>query len=358
MPTESPSGCRPPRILLTRLTSLGDVIHGLPVLNALRHHFPACRLAWVVEEHAGSLLLGHKALDELFFVPYRWRPDVSSVWAIGRRLRSFAPDISIDLQGRTQSAFLAWISGAKRRIGFGDRGRPGWSRLLNNVLVSISAAHIVDGNLELLKPLGIQSPEVCFNLPERSMERESIGRAIVEAGLEDGFAVINVGAGCPSRIWSASRYAAVAEFLGRVWGLPSVVVWAGQRELSRAKEAVDGAGGWGRLAGESTLFELAALLRRARLMIASDTGPLHLAAAVGTPCVGLFGPTSAQRTGPYGVEHVPVQSPLPAAPADCHPLAAPRLMNAIGVEAVCAACDRVLLRQGQFVSSFSVGAAV
>ncbi len=348
---------RPPRILLVRLTSFGDVIHGIPVLSALRRHFPAARIAWIAEEHAGALLRGHASLDELFVVPYKWRPTVSALQAVRRQLRKFAPDISIDLQGRSRSTLLAWMSGARWRIGFASRQAGGSARWLNTVRVAMSASHIIDGNLGLLGPLGIETPEVSFDLPERPADRDAVDRAIREAGLDGGFAVINVGAGCPSRIWSPSRYAAVAEFLGRAWALPSVVVWAGERELHWAKQVVDGSAGWSRLAGESTLPELAALVRRARLLIGSDTGPLHLAAALGTPCVGLYGPTSARRTGPYGAGHVAIQSPLPPRPQDCHPLAAPRLMEAIEVETVSAACDQVLLRESGFSSCLHIGVA-
>ena len=121
---------------------------------------------------------------------------------------------------------------------------------------------------------------------------------IAAADLADGFAVINPGAGWPSKLWPPERFAAVARYLGHDRGLASLVVWAGPEEQAWARTIVAGSEGHARLAPPTSLVELAAVLRRARLFISSDTGPLHLAAAVDTPCVGLFGPMPAGATGP------------------------------------------------------------
>ena len=331
-----------PRILIVRLSAIGDVIHGLPVLGALRERFPQARLAWVVEDRAAALLRGHPALDELIEVPRGWLKSPRTVWQLGRRLRGFGPDVTVDLQGLTKSAIAAWLSGARRRIGFGDEKGRELSRWLNTELVRTTSAHVIDCNLELLRPLGIESPAVRFDVPEQETDAAAAEAMIRQAGLADGFAVINPGAGWPSKVWPADRYAAVARHLGQHGGLPSLVVWAGAQERAWAEQIVAGLGGHGRLAPRTSLLELAALCRRARLFVGSDTGPLHLAVAVGTPCVGLYGPMPAERNGPYGPEHVALQEMRFEGSARQRRNASSELMEAIGVEMVCDACDWLL----------------
>jgi ADP-heptose:LPS heptosyltransferase len=176
-------------------------------------------------------------------------------------------------------------------------------------------------------------------------DRESAERMIGEAGLSGGFALVNPGAGWPSKLWPAERYAAVTRHLGHACSLPSLVVWAGPQERDWAEQIVAGSEGHARMAPNTTLTELAALTRRARLFVGSDTGPLHLAAAVGTPCVGLYGPMPAERNGPYGPGHVALQKMLFNGTSRQRRNAPGTLMEAIEVEHVCDACDRILKRQ-------------
>jgi len=337
---ESPS----PRILIVRLSAIGDVIHGLPVLCALRERFPQALLAWVAEERAAALLRGHKALDELIIVPRGWLKSPRVVWELRRRLRALRFDMTIDLQGLTKSAVAAWLSGCSRRIGFGDEKGRELSRWLNNRRVRTRRPHVVDCNLELLKPLGIESPPVRFDVPENEADRAAAEAMIRQAGVEDGFGVINPGAGWPSKLWPTKRYAAVAGHLGRAWGLPTLVVWAGQQERAWAAEIAAGSDGHGRVAPPTSLTELAALVRRARLFVGSDTGPLHLAAAVGTPCVGLFGPMPAERNGPYGIGHIALQRVRFEGSSRRRRNAPREVMEAITIGQVCEACDRILRR--------------
>ena len=139
------------------------------------------------------------------------------------------------------------------------------------------------------------------------------------------------------------RFGAVAQHLGAEYGLPTVVVWAGDEEHELAQQVVATAAGYSRMAPPTTLTELAALLRRARLLVASDTGPLHLAVAVDTPTVGLFGPMPCTRNGPYGPQHVAVQEVLLQGGSRARRRAT-NAMVAIAVDKVCAACDTILRR--------------
>ena len=160
--------------------------------------------------------------------------------------------------------------------------------------------------------------------------------------LGDSFAVINVGAGWPSKVWPAARFAAVAAHLGAAWSLPSLVVWGNEEERRSAEQVAAGSQRHALLAPKMTLSQLAVLARRARLFVGSDTGPLHLAAAVGTPCVGLYGPWPAEKHGPYGPQHVVVQKMCMEGSTRQRRRAPPIYMEAIGVADVCDACRRSL----------------
>jgi len=335
------------RILIVRLSAIGDAIQGMPVACGLRERFPGAFLAWAVEQRAAVLLRGHEALDELITLPRRWLNSPTTVWRLRGRLRAMKFDVAVDVQGLTKSAIVAWLSGAKRRIGFGDPWGRELSCWLNTELVDTTAEHAVDRNLQLLRPLGITAPAVRFQVPEHRPDRLAAEEMIRQAGLEEGFAIINPGAAWPSKLWPTDRYAAVARHLGGNHRLPSLVVWAGGEEHAMAEQIAAGSAGYARLAPPTSLTELAALARRARLFIGSDTGPLHLAAAVGTPCVGLYGPWPASRHAPYGPKHVALQRMFFEGSTRARRNAPPEFMEAISVELVCETCDRILSRQGR-----------
>jgi heptosyltransferase-1 len=340
----------PARILIVRLSAIGDVVHTMPLACALRERFPAAFLAWAAEQRAAALLRGHPALDELITLPRGWLKSPSTVWRVRRRLHALRFDTAIDAQGLTKAAILAWLSGARRRIGFGNAWGRELSRWLNTELVDTTAEHAVDRTLQLLLPLGIQAPAARFQVPEHPADRAAAEQIIRQAGLEDGFAIINPGAGWPSKLWPTDRYAAVAIHLGRTWRLPTLVAWGGQKERDLAEQTAAGSQGHAVVAPPTTLTELAALTRRCRLFIGSDTGPLHVAAAVGTPCVGLYGPWPAKGHGPYGPQHIALQELLLEASTRARRNAPISFMEAIHVESVCGACDQILKRDGRYAA--------
>ncbi len=335
------------RILIVRLSAIGDVIQGMPIAWALRQRFPEAFLAWAVGEAGATLLRGHEALDEVIALPRGWLKSPRTVWKLRRRLRAMKFDVAVEAQGLTKSAILAWLCGARRRIGFGDPWGRELSRWINTQRVDTTAEHVVDRNLQLLRPLGIDSPTVRFQVPEHPPDRAAAEQMVREAGVQSGFAMVNSGAGWPSKLWPNDRYAAVALHLGQQRGLPTLVAWGSRDERLAAGQIVAGSDGHARLAPPTTLTQLAALARRSRLFIGSDTGPLHLAAAVGTPCVGLFGPWPAEKHGPYGPKNIALQGEFFEGSTRQRRNAPAALMEAIGVEQVCEACDRILRRNGR-----------
>jgi ADP-heptose:LPS heptosyltransferase len=193
-----------------------------------------------------------------------------------------------------------------------------------------------------LEPFAVEGCSVDFDLPECEMDRRSARHLLGREGLNGDFAIINVGAGWESKLWREDRYAAVAKYLLEQWNLPSLVVWAGPAERKMAEAVVQGADSSAILSPPTTLNELASLSRQATLFIGSDTGPLHIAAAVGTPCIGLYGPMPAKRNGPYGIQNRSLQVRTLEG-TNIRPHRAPRdLMDAIDVELVCDTCDEIL----------------
>lgn len=336
-----------PRILIVRLSAIGDVVQCMPVACALRERFPNAMLTWAVERTAACLLQGHPALDELIVLPRGWLKSPKTVWQLRRRLRRMKFDTTIEAQGLTKAAVVARLSGAKRRLGFGDPWGRELSPWLNNELVDTPGIHVVDRNLRLLKPLGIDRPTVRFEVPEQQSDRAAAEEMVRQAGLQDGFAMINSGAGWPSKLWPNERYSAVASYLGRSCGLPSLVVYGGRDERLAAEQIVAHSEGHAQLALSTTLPQLASLARKSRLFIGSDTGPLHLAAATGTPCVGLYGPWPAKKHGPYGPQHIALQKMFFEGPTRQRRHASPKYMEAISIDDVCEACDQILRRKGR-----------
>ena len=232
-----------PRILLVRLSAIGDVIHAMPVACALRERFPDAYLAWAVEQRASELIEGHAALDERIVLPRGWLRSPAGVWRLRKQLRSRAFDTAIDVQGLTKSAAVAWLSGAKRRIGMDGRWGREISRWLNNELVDTGGLHAIQRGLMLLEPLGIRSAAVRFDVPLAAADRDAAATLIHRLGLDGGFALVASGAGWPSKLWPVDRYAAVAAYLGRRWDLPSLLIWGNDAELARAEKIVASAEG-------------------------------------------------------------------------------------------------------------------
>lgn len=341
-------GRKAPRVLIVRLSALGDVIHGLPVACALRAAMPEATIGWVVEGRNGDLLEGHPAIDHLIRAPRKWLKSPRAVLELRRRLRELRFDVTIDLQCLTKSAIAARLSGAKRRLGkAGEHGRE-LSQWFHNELVDVGGTHVIDHYLEMLRPLGIVAPEVRFDVPERADERRHAVGFLQRESLSAGkFAVLNPGAGWPSKLWPAERYGAVARRLREEQGLASVAVWGGAAERPLAEAIVAASDGAAKLAPPTTVLELAALCRRAALFLGSDTGPMHLAVAVGTPTISLHGPSVADWCGAYGPQNVRLQVASAERMANAMRSADDSAMREITVDMATEACAELLKRRGQ-----------
>jgi heptosyltransferase-1 len=333
------------RVLLVRTSSLGDVVHALPVLTALRRRLPRAKLGWVVEEPYAPLLAGHPDLDELIVVRLRqWGSHpfaagtLSGIARFLGDLDRFAPQVVLDLMGNHKAAVIAALSLAPRRVGHARAGRrePS-SALWLSERVPVAGTHAVDRALSLLDGLGLPREPADFGGDKLFRDPpQAAGTGVATAaghGAAGGapFALLHPGAGWGNKAYPPAWWGEAARRLHAATGVRTLVAAApGEEALAAAvvAAAVAGVSGGPGLSGAAAemlpaeqvpapdLPSLAALLRRAALMLGGDTGPTHLAHALGTPVLMVMGPTDPERHGPYGAPERVVVRRLPC--SFCH----------------------------------------
>ena len=333
----------PQRILITRLSAVGDCVQTMPLACAVRDLFPQAYIAWVAERAAAPLVETLAEVNRVIVVPKNVLRSPRAIWQIRRELRAERFDLALDPQSLMKSAALAWLSGARRRIGFAPPVGREIAPWLNGQRVRSQAIHRIDRYLELLRPLNVTLPPRRFGLRIPLAADSFAAEATAGPRLRGGYAVLNQGAGWDSRLWPTERYAEVARQLA-AWGVASLITWGSRRERTWAEEVVADAAGAAVLAPPTSLCELAALFQRAKLLLGADTGPMHLAAALGTPCVGLFGTTRREETGPQGPEHVLLQAAYDDADDRKRPGADNWAMRRITAPMAIAACRQILDR--------------
>ncbi len=337
-----------PRILLVKLSSLGDVIHTLPALEALRTLYPEGRLIWLVEEDHAPVLAGHPALDEIWLAPRLSRKSGAEGlrrWTLlARRLRKEPFDLVIDFQGLLKSALWVAFARSPRKLGYDLTREFSYLALTERLSPYDPDDHAVRRYLNLVRHLGAPEapPRFRLGLPltagEHSLVPPAEGRPL---------AVLHPGARWPSKLWPPERWAGLGDRLVRDHGF-RVAVTGGPGDRGLTAEIVAKAQTpLLDLAGRTSLAGLAAVFKAARLAVTADTGPMHLAAALGTPVAALFGPTAPWRTGPYGEGHEVVRLALPCSPCFRRQCPEPRCLADLPMEAALAAVEKILVSQGQ-----------
>ena len=316
------TGVEPPRrVLLVKPSSLGDVIHALPVAVALGEAFPAAEIDWVVNRPYAELLEAHPRVGRvLLFDRQRWGG--WGAWGRRRewkglvaRLRQVGYDVAIDLQGLARSALVTRASRAPVRVGLATARE--FSRLAYTVTVRPRdpEAHAVDRYLQVLRALGVSPPtEPRFELAAPEEARRRVEAALAQELVAEPIVCVAPGARWETKRWPPERFAEVAERLAAGDDARVIVVGTAEdADLARVigervgERALD----W---TGRTSLVELVALFERSALVLTNDSGPMHLAAAVGTPLVAVFGPTNPARTGPYSDRAAVVTSAAHCAP--------------------------------------------
>ncbi len=292
------------RFLVIRLGSLGDIVHTLPGVAALRDSFPGARIDWIVERKWAGLLRGNPILNEVIELdPRSWR----AIHACVRRLRAARYSCAIDFQGLYKSALLAFFSGAPRRIGFSRRfAREGGAALFYAPRLSPLPGHIVEQNLALAEGAGARRTACHFALSVPAEAQATADRRLASLGLREFF-VLSPGGGWRSKCWPAERYGELYRELAQRRGWRGVVNF-GPGESGLAEAVRRAAAPEHPVLLETDIPQLMALLRRAKIVVAGDTGPLHLAVGLGTPVVGLYGPTDPKRNGPYSADDIVVRN--------------------------------------------------
>lgn len=288
--------------LIVRLGALGDVVHAIPFAAALRREFPHARVDWMVEPRHADLLDLVSVVDRRIPADLRWlvrREERPRFLRTLRELRRVEYDVAFDLQGLVKSAVLARAVGPRRVVGFPRRHlREPLARVFYSAAPDPGAAtHVIYKNLALLAAVGVQDRRITFPL---SIPPSETVESVVQRFAPQGFVVINPGAAWPNKRWPTACFGAVAASIRQTYGWRSLVLWGpGEKEL--AHEVAEASAGAGEVAPPTSIPEIAGIARAARLMISGDTGPMHIAAAVGTPLVTLFGPTRPERNGPWAL---------------------------------------------------------
>jgi heptosyltransferase-1 len=294
-----------PRFLLIRLGSMGDVIHALPAAGALREAFPAAGIDWAIEPKWQRLLEGNPDISEVIPID---RKSAAGIFGTIRKLRATRYDAIIDFQALYKSAILAYASGAPKRIGFQRAyAREGFAANFYTERLNPSGPHKVDHNLTLARHAGARNSTPRFPLTIRAEDDEIVSRELAAHGI-GGFFVLNPGGGWRSKCWPPTRYGELHQKLTRNYRCRGVVT-VGPQEGELAKQLVAAAGDPPPVAIPLSLGPLMALLHRTKFVVSADTGPLHLASALGVPVVGLYGPTDPARNGPFSSSDVVVRNP-------------------------------------------------
>ncbi len=335
----------PRSILVVKLSSLGDVVHATPCLRAIRRRCPQTRLFLAVDSRNADIVRHNPNLDGL--VEARRETNLLRQWALMRQTLGNEGgadgwDLALDLQGTWRSAAWVYASGARHKEGRG-MFRPGWDWACE----PDPNQHAVKVCAELSRRAGFPAedlePEVHLS-PQDDEATESVLRS--EGFPPRGFVLLNPFSRWRSKEWPLDRYAELVRRIGGAFNVPFVVS-GGASEAHGAQCLVEAARGRHicSVAGRLTLGQAACLFARAALMVTGDSGPMHVAAALGTPVVALFGPTFPERTGPWGQSHVVIQYRRPPSHHTYRSDPAAIYMRAIPVEAVVEAVSRKLSEQ-------------
>lgn len=316
------------KILIVKTSAIGDVTHTLPALLSLRDHYRDAHIAWLVEEAAADIITGHPALNRVLVARRKsWLAELRA-GRVFRALREFVRfvrlvrdtryDLVIDFQGLLKSAIWVFLARGVRKAGFGrgmDHAELSYVVLNEPVPAVDMNRHAIERELLLLEGIGVPTTRIRYEIPI-SPEHESEAAALLRAsgiGEHDRVVAVSPMARWPTKLWEPAHFAAVADRLEHQ-GI-RVVFTGGPQDRSALDEICRVMTHKScRLDGRTSLKTLAAIYRRAQVLLTTDSGPMHLAAAVGTTVVALFGPTAPGRTGPYGPQHTVLRAGISCSP--------------------------------------------
>lgn len=305
-------------ILIIKMSSLGDILHTLPFAAALRQRFPKAKISWLVHPQFAGFVPDPPVIDEvLYFDKVKFNKmglidKLKYFCEMRDLLHSKHFDLVIDMQGLFKSAVLAAISGCDNRIGYCEM-REGSGFISRAICGSHRYDHVIERYLDVARYLGADVKGVEFPMPDLTKESAAVAEKLATAGVKGDYVVFVPGARWVTKEWPVEYYAKLAEkiaaegkYIVLAGGPDDAPKGAKIKELARLDAVAD-------LTGKTSLRELAALIKGSMFYISADTGPLHFAAALKKPLVAMYGPTKAERTGPYGSDKAAVL----LSPAQC-----------------------------------------
>ncbi|MGM0470927.1 MAG: glycosyltransferase family 9 protein [Bacillota bacterium] len=335
----------PTKILIIRLSAIGDVIHALPVAKAVRNAYPEAELTWIVESKAEDLIVNNSYLDHVIQLPKaEWKESFkSNKLGTLRRAKEFFDqlkeqqfDLAWDLHGLFKSGLTAYLSGAKLRVGPSDARECSGLFYHEQVELPDRQLHQIERNLLLAQGIGAESDELDYGIRVEPSVKQRVDSLVSDLELDNRpLVVINPLTSWTAKNWLLERYAKLADQLINELNV-EVIFTGGPSDREDVASILDSMSAQPlNLAGETNLQELAELYSRAEIFIGGDTGPMHLAAAMDTTVVTLMGPTTPQTHGPYGKQHTVIQADLSC--LECWERACPRdneCMKQISVEEI------------------------
>lgn len=311
MPAKLPDS--PQRILIIKPSAIGDVVHTLPVLNLLRHRWPAAAIDWVITPACAGILEGHPQLDQMLIFDRKrlggwWRSPAA--WRALRRfthdLRSRRYDLVLDLQGLFRSGWLAWQTRSPIRVGFASAREGAPLFYTHRVPTGSPDQHAIERYLKLAQFVGCPTEPVAYVFPTDDADHQAVAQLL---GSSQPYAILIPGTNWPTKRWPIEHFNQLADRLRQTHGLRIVVAGSpAERGLG------DGIAGGLNLCGQTTLRQLVALIDGASLVVCNDSGPMHIAAALDKPMVALFGPTNPIRTGPHRHDESVLRLDIPCSP--------------------------------------------
>lgn len=342
------------RILIIKLSAIGDVVHSLPVLSALKSIYPNSSIDWLVEEAAAGLLQDHPLLTRILVCSRK-------SWISGLKQRRISAlkefrdflgvvraeryDLILDLQNLFKSAFWVAVARSPRKVGFSSTKELAYLPLNEKIGPEDFTLHAVERYLKFVHYLGSYDGPIHFPIPVTPAHEARVDQLLKEVGLNDRKVVaVHPMALWPTKLWKSHSFSELADRLAMELGL-GVVFTGGLQDRNSVDEIISRMSSSAvNFSGRLNLLELTSLFKRCALVITTDTGPMHLAAAVGTPVVALFGPTDPERTGPYGPGHVVVRTGISCSPCFKKKCADPRCMYEITSDLVFHEVAKRLLR--------------
>ncbi len=315
------------KILIVKLSSIGDIVHTLPTLAAIRRALPDAEISWAVEKSAAEILRGNTMIDNLIEIDTRSMRGGKMIGGIlrnsGRQIKNLRVsdyDVALDFQGLLKSAAIAKLSKAKRRYGFSKQNlrEPASRFLLNDTFEAAPKIHIIRKNLTLAeKALDISVPENNYEFPIYTNEdhRAEAEKIIEQSG--ENFAVLNPAGGWTTKLWAAEKFGALADKLWEENKSTSVITTA-PNEIELAEKALRNSKSGKVLLAQPTLKGFYELAKHAKIYVGGDTAPTHLAVAAKTPIVGIFGPTEWWRNGSPNADDICVERDDINCRVDCH----------------------------------------